>query len=269
MKKSLALFVIFFLLFPVTQAHSRGRTMIQRGGLGFLFPDHNSFSNPGQFAISHGAAFESIYSTDEQGDVQNLAPSFVMGKGRWGLGAFASRTGKVDDPARSLDSVGGALGISFLKERLTLGASYTRSIDVGQTSDGTASITTTLNGPKRMGPSVGIGLSSSVNRAERDIRSATLGFGYSFKTNINLELNYTAVDLDNTANYVGAFYLNWGAKWMYVGVGDRYYNSLKVHEASGRLGFILGHYIDLSVFGNYKLETDGETSYGASLRASF
>lgn len=246
------------------------KTHILRGGFGFLFPDHNSFANPGQFAITHGAAFEASYSQASIGSVKGLNSSFVLGKGKWGMGVFGSRVGTaIDSPATSADVVGGGIGFSILKERMTLGVSYVRSIDVAQTSDGAASVSLTMNGPKRMGPTIGLGATTSLNAAGGDQQSGVIGFGYTFKSNVNLEANYNQNNFRNTDDFTASGFVNYGAKYFYFGAGYSYLNVAGDHQIKGRIGFLLGRFVDFSVFADQTLESGGALTYGVSLRASF
>src|SRR4051812_29699986 len=92
--RTLKIFVSFVILFAAVTAQARGGGNIMRGGLGFLFPDHNSFNNVGQFAADHGMAVEALYArTNQGGGPQTILPSFVYSNGAMGLGFYGSHTG--------------------------------------------------------------------------------------------------------------------------------------------------------------------------------
>ncbi len=267
MKKSSFLVVVLAAAFA-TSAFADKSTKIMRGGLGFLFPDHNSFSNPGQFPLSYGMAIETGYTRVNGSSAQALTPSFVYGNGQVGLGAFYSRSG-ADLGSTSSNSVGAGLGVSFLKDKFTMGVGYTRVLDSTRTSDGSLQVTANLNGPQRKGPSVGIGVGTSMNAAGGDRQNASASLGYSFRSNDNIEAGVLFNDLRSTSDFDPYFAGTIGSQYMYLGGTYRYLKASEDHQVGARLGFILGRYIDFSASANYVLETGGATSYGGTVRASF
>jgi hypothetical protein len=267
MKKA-SLLVLALAAVLTTSAHADKSTKIIRGGLGFLFPDNNSFSNPGQFPLSYGMAFETGYSRVNGSSAQALTPSFVYGNGQLGVGAFYSRSG-MDLGSSASNAVGAGLGVSFLKDKLTMGVSYSRSLEAVRINDGTLSVTANLNGPQRTGPSVGVGFGTTINATGTNTRTGTLGLGYSFHSNQSIEAGLTLNDLQNTADYSPYFAGTYGSQYMYLGASYTYVKTSADHVAAGRLGFILGRYIDISALASYVLETGGASTYGATLRASF
>lgn len=270
MKKSVILLIGLMILVPSICQGAKAATGILRGGYGFLFPDHNSFLNPGQMAISYGAAFETSYERADLTDGQSVTPSFVFGTGTFGLGAYANRLGtQLEDGATSVDSVGGGLGVALFKSRLTLGAAYARSIDAYQMSDGTGWVTVTYNGPQRKGPAIGVAATTTVNLAGGDHQGALAAIGYSFRSNRSLEVVARLNDIRDTDSYVGGAYGTFGMDFLYVAGGYEYTNLTAQHRAAARLGFIIGRFIDISAFGTRVLTKVGETTYGGSLRASF
>jgi hypothetical protein len=267
MKKAASLFFVLALGFALP-AHADRSTKIIRGGQGFLFPDHNSFENPGQFPLAYGMAFEAGYTKANGAATQSLTPSFVYGGGGFGIGAFYARSGN-DIGSSAASSAGAGLGVSFLKDRLTVGASYNRSLESVRSSDGNLGVQINLNAPQRKGPSVGIGVESTLNATLGDTQSARGAVGYSFRTNDNIEAGIKFNNLRNTSDFSPYFAGTLGSQYVYAGAAYTYHKTLEDHEVEGRLGFILGRYIDLSALASYVLESGGATTYGATLRASF
>lgn len=267
MKKSTVL-VVFAAVFA-SSAFADKSTKIIRGGLGFLFPDHNSFANPGQFPLSYGMAVEAGYSRTNGSSQQSLTPSIVYGNGQVGVGAFFARSGTSLTDESSTNSIGAGLGASFLKDKFSVGASYTRDLSDTRTSDGTVNVTANLNGPQRKGPSVGVGVGTTLNATGGDYQTANASVGYSFRSNDNIEAGVVFNNLRNTSDFDPVFAGTFGSQYMYMGVSYRYKKLAEDHVVGARLGFILGRYLDLSASASYVLETGGEANYGATLRASF
>ncbi len=273
MKKSFQAVVLSALLVVSSSpaaTMSSGKTLILRGGWGFLFPDHNSFVNPGQFAVSHGMAFEANYFREQNGSSQAITPSLVYGGNHFGLGAYATRAG--GDLLRdggSSDSAGIGLGFSFAKERLTLGLGYDRSVRPSPTNDGAVKATLTLNPPQRRGVSLGFGMSTVLNRGGGSTQSGVFGVGYQFNTHASLEANLELVNLSTLNDWgVGSFF-NIGSQEVYLSVGHRYQHLATTHHGVVRLGFILGSSVDLSGYASAPLVQGAELGYGVTLRAMF
>lgn len=245
-------------------------TKIIRGGLGFLFPDHNSFSNPGQFPLGYGSAFEAGYQRANGANPQQaVTPSFVYGNGKVGLGAFYSRGGTSLTNSTASDSVGVGAGVSFLKDKLTMGLSYDTDLQTSRTSDGNLLFTANMNGPQRRGPSIGLSLGSTVNAAGGDRQKANFGFGYSFRSNNSLEGGITFNDIRDTGDYSPYVAGTFGSQFIYAGGYYTYAKLAATHSVAARVGFILGRYLDLSALASYVLKTGGAATYGATFRASF
>lgn len=267
MKKASFLFLVVAAAFSLP-AYADKSTKIIRGGLGFLFPDNNSFVNPGQFPLSYGMAIEAGYGRVNGTSDQSLTPSFVYGNGQLGLGVSYSRSG-TDLGSTSTSSLGAGLGMSFLKDKLTVGASYTRSLETPRTDDGTLGFTANLNGPQRMGPSLGVGFGTTLGATSANVQTGTLGVGYSFRSNQSIEGGLTFNNLSDTSDFNPFFAGTFGSQYVYLGGSYTYLKTSTDHKVGGRLGFILGRYIDLSATATYVLKTGGAATYGATVRASF
>lgn len=269
MKRTLSLLATALLLVSVPALGADKSTKIIRGGLGFLYPDHNSFTNPGQFPLSYGMAFEAGYTRVNASTTQALTPSLVYGNGKVGLGAFYQRAGAGLTGAGSTNAVGAGFGVALLKNKLTFGAGYSTSLSTGRTDDGTVQLTANLNGPQRQGPSLGLGVTSTINSTIGQRQTATLGVGYSFRSNNSLEGGVKFNRLSTLGDYSPFLAGTLGTQFLYVGANYLYGVLAKTHTVSARVGFIFGRYVDVSALATRVMTTGGATSYGASLRASF
>lgn len=247
--------------------YAKGASNIQRGGLGFLFPDHNSFVNPGQFATAHGSALQLGYEQQSStGGAKSAFPSFVYGNGNFGFGVAAARTGtSLTSSGSYSDTITPGLGFSLMKERMTVGASYTRSITTGAVGDGTIGATVTFQGARRMGASVGVGYNRTLGT---NASSAVVGFGYGFQSSNALEFNLTLNDLNTVGDWTGAGYFNLAKDWFYMGAGYSYTKLTQVSAGQARLGFVLGK-VDLSGLISAPFTSGGTMTFGGTLRAAF
>lgn len=267
MKQTRILLLILVAAFSLS-AHADKSTKIIRGGQGFLFPDNNSFTNPGQFPLSYGMAFETGYTKVNGTSDQQLTPSFVYGNGQLGLGAFYARSG-TDLGSNATSAIGAGAGVSFLKNKLTFGASYTRSLETIRTDDGTLGFTANLNGPQRMGPSLGVGFGTTLGSTTTNTQTGNVAVGYSFRSNQSIEGGLKFNNLSDTSDFDPFFAGTFGSQYVYFGTSYTYLKATTEHQVGGRLGFILGRYIDVSAMATYVLKTGGAASYGATVRASF
>lgn len=239
-------------------------TNIQRGGLGVLFPDHNSFANPGQFSVTHGIAVEGLYvRTNQSGGLQSVTPSVVFGNGRLGLGAFVNRIGTSFASSSSFDFAGVGAGFSLLKQRLTIGASYSTSLD-GLAGSGKLKGSITLQSPTRQGPSLGAVIESTGSS-----KAGTIGVGYSFHSNKAMEANVRFNSFSDLSDFVASGFVNLASQALYLGAGYQYTNLGIHHAALARLGVVLGGNIDVSLYGGYAFASGSPVTYGGSFRASF
>jgi len=259
------------MLTSVSQAG--GKSTLSRGGLGFLFPDHNSFINPGQFALDQGGAFQAGYDTASVlgFTVVSVTPSFVWGNGgRFGFGVYGNRAGiSLTDSTGYTDSVGAGMGVALVKEKLTLGLRGIRDLSTGATSDGTVGASLNLNGSKRNGFTAGVGVQTTLNQAVAETRVATAALGYGFKSTSAVEAVATLNNIDDTNDWSMAGYLNLSGQMFYFSGGASYGNLLQNTSVEGRAGFVLGNRFDVSAKVVYPLETGGIPVYGGTARLAF
>lgn len=268
MNRSYRLFFSLMLFVPVLGFAKDSN--LERGGLGFLFPDHNSFANPGQFAVSHGIAVQGAYGTDTKvANPQTGNFNAVFGNGTFGMGAGVNRTApNVLKSQNASDFVLAGAGVALLKERLTLGGSYSRMVSAG--ADGSALVqgTLTLNSPGRKGPSIGVGYSQLVNSAFT-YKAVTAGIGYQFHSQASVEGNVYFNDTSDWSNYDAGLFFTTGAGMMYAGGGYLYHAVAKQHEVSGRIGFVFGQRFDVSATIGHTFASGNPINYGATARIAF
>lgn len=241
----------------------------KRGGQGFLFEDFNSFSNPGQKALFRGFSAQAAYDTTLNTGTKSITPSVIWGKGSFGLGGFVSRSGSdMMSSNNSTDSIGGAFGLGLAANRITLGAGFSRSVDVNQNMDGTLTASLNFNGLGGKGFHIGGAVSTTVNRATRDIKTATAGIGWGFGR-VAVEAIYEIEDLQNPAmNYEMSGFLAWEGETFFSGLGMGYEKVSNGSFAAGRIGLKFGKW-DLSAFGNKSFASGSNPTVGAALRIKF
>lgn len=270
--KLLAVVFACGLLMLAAPSQAASKSMISHGGLGFLYPDHNSFANPGQFALDHGAGFEIDYSTAKSTgttSLQTATPSFVWSNGNFGLGVFGSRSGSsLTDSITKTDSVGAGLGFALAKGRLTVGLTGERSIDVNQSNDGTVGGTVNWNGDKGMGFSAGLGANTSLNNAAGDVRKGTAALGWGFNPMTKVEAVATFNDLADFGNYNLGGFLTVEGHMFYFSGGYNYLMSSKKSQLRGRAGLEFGH-VDFSAFVDYTTVVGSNPTFGGTLRVAF
>lgn len=264
------LFTIVVTMFMLSaKSHAAGKSNLSRGGLGFLFPDHNSFSNPGQVSLDKGTSFEGTYSTQstDAGSLTAMGGSVVYSSGHFGLGAFGGRAGVA---GINVDSAGAGLGFSMAKDRLTLGVTMSRVLTTAyQTNDGVVGGTLTWNGSKKEGFTLGAGVTTTLNDSVKDKKSATAGIGYGFKSGYSIEANYALADIDDSAAYTVSGYLNMTGKMFYFSGGATHDASASTQSAAGRLGIVLGNSFDVSGTVTYPFQTGGDPTFGGTARLAF
>lgn len=248
-------------------SNAKSSTNIMRGGYGFLFPDNNLFDNPGQFAISRGIAVEASYLTNETNSAVLATPSVVFGTGSYGLGARVQRIGSRLSSGTDFAQVG--MGASFGKERVTLGAAFTRQVNGTRLNDGVLAATLTLNAPNRMGPSIGVGFETTIKQTGQDVRQGRFGLGYAFKGALMIEGFFRFQNLDSTSMWDLNGAVTYGSRFLYLGGLYTYDETTGKGIVAGRLGFILGHNVDLSAQVEKRLTDNSVWIYGGTLRASF
>jgi hypothetical protein len=179
-----------------------------------------------------------------------------------GLGAYGSRYGTL---ASGTDSIGGGLGVSLLKGRLTVGARYDKVVGSTEVGDVTGSLT--MNPMGGHGMSVGVAYKRTLTAGTSAL---TAGLGYSFMSNNNLEVNVSWADITNTQNFDLGAYFTTMKSIVYLGAGYIMSKStVMAHGVTGRLGFMLGQNVDFSGIATYYFVTGSALNYGATLRFSF
>ncbi|MBY0372027.1 hypothetical protein K2X33_15185 [bacterium] len=265
MRTKLFLLCTVFLAFsPLAQAKGGGG--ILRGGQGFLFPDHNSFANPGQFALDNGTAIEGFYSrSTATTPTQNLIPSMVYGNGMVGLGVYGEHSG-TDALSGGTNKIGAGVGFSLLKDHLTVGAKYVHTL--GTTGAGDLSATMTLNPAGRHGFALGVGYTRQLAASTHGVNAAV---GYTFSGNNNVELDVDFPSLTSFSQYNLAAHFTMMKQMIYFGGGYLLNNTTgtMLHGATGRLGFLLGGAADFSVWGRYIFTAGSVVDYGGSFRVAF
>jgi hypothetical protein len=262
--------LVFGLFFGLSALSVARDANIERGGLGFLYPDQNSFINPGEFATAHAMSVQGAYETNTKSSgPEEAVPSFVYGNGMFGLGVEGVRSApNVTSSTNATDLLEAGAGVSLIKERLTLGATYGRFVNADNGNAGVAGGTLTLQSPNRHGPSLGVGYNSTIGLAT-NTQSTTAAVGYSWRSNKNFEANVYFNDMKNMKNYnVAAFFTTAGNN-VYAAGGYEWLNLTSQHEVLGRLGVVLGMKFDVSVLLGYIFTNGNPITYGFSARISF
>lgn len=238
---------------------------IMRGGLGFLFPDHNSFSNEGQFAASRGIGIQASYTKTDVVDLHALGPSFVYGNGNVGFGVYGSRFG-TDISDSTGDTIGAGLGLALFKGRATIGVGYGAAMS--SMGNGNLDLTLTMNPANHKGASLGVGYTMGIGGGTSALIA---GLGYSFDSNANFEVNFRLPSISDFSSWNLEAYFTTMKSILYLGGGYIMSNAAgsMSHTASGRLGFILGRSVDLSFIIGKTFATPGPMTLGGTFRVSF
>ncbi len=239
-------------------------SMLSRGGLGFLFPDHNSFNNASQFALDKGTAIDVTYSTQSQtgGNAQTITPSVVYGGNNFGFGVGVERAGtSLTSSSGNTDVIEGGFGVAMAKQRLTFGVSGSRQLTSPQTSDGTVGGQLTWNGDKRMGFTTGVGVNTTINQAGGDVKSGTAAVGWGFNAMTKVEAVARFNDLSAFSDYSLGAAITMEGQMLY-GAGGFTYNMLtKVSSVQGRVGLTFGHW-------DFSAAVDDTLTSGSSMKFS-
>jgi hypothetical protein len=266
-KSLLVLLVLSGIGFGINAHAASGGGAVMRGGLGFLFPDNNSFANPGQFVDSHATAVEGLYSrSNVDGAAQTATPSIVYGNGSIGLGAYGSRQAVTLLGTPTTDTVGAAVGFSLMKGRAVVGLKYDKTL--GSTDSGIATATLTLNPAMRKGMAIGVGYTRNISTSVGSLNAA---LGYSFMHNNNLEVDITFPDISALSAWnLGAYLTTMkGPAFLGAGYVMRNNGTTTSSGASARLGMMVGSMTDISITASYFFATGSPVNYGASLRMAF
>lgn len=274
--------ITFAIVFATGAAHAARKGNVIRGGQGFLFPDHNSLVNPGQLSLSKDTGLQASYARQDltvgpvTSTVQTATPSLAYANGRVGIGISASRIGTSLDSDNSSDIGTAAFGFALGKRTpVTIGATYTRTLDGNATNDGVVGAMVNLNPSKGEGFTIGVGGTMVLNSTSGpSTKTAIVGLGYSGRNrNNNIEANFSLPDIDDTSSYKVGGYATLGGQSYYIGAGYEYLKATSGDTSNllGRAGFVLGRGsdVDFSVFINYQLEDGSKPLYGATLRVTF
>lgn len=265
MKK--VIFVLILSLFCSSfTAIAKPKGNLIRGGLGFLFPDANSFSNPGQFAMNQATSVEAYYTRQNLSQAQSVLPSLVYGNGQFGLGAYAGRSSSNLASVSSTDTVGVGAGVGLMKNKMTIGAGYDRITSSANNNKGTVRGMMNFN-PAGMGPSLGVGGFSTLNSGTKT-QGATVGLGYIARAAL-FEINALSNDLKNSKDQTGSAFLTLQTARVYLGGGYSYLRLAAAHAVQTRVGMLLGSTFDLSLHAEKVLLKTSQPTFGASVRAAF
>jgi hypothetical protein len=254
-------FLVVFMVLAASSASARNTGNLMRGGVGFLFPDHNSFVNPGQLAADPGVAVEALYSRNNQsGGNQTLTPSFVYGDGTFGFGAYGQRVGPT--LTSGADTVGGAVGVALLKKRVTVGLGVNSPVTPGG-GPALFEASVTVNPANGSGSSFGLGYNFSTRRAR-------IGFGYSASFNKSIEFNATFPNINDLGTLDFGAYGNWARGSFFVGGGYTLRETTTTtHGVTARTGLVLGQSFDVSLHFTYFFYAGSPVDYGITLRSAF
>ncbi len=240
---------------------------IERGGLGFLFSDHNSFSNPGHFAATRGFALDAGYDTATSADglTMGASTSMVYGSGNFGFGAFGNRSGSSLTTTGSFNDFAGAgLGFAAVKGKVLVGLGYRREVSTEQSDDGRVDATMTVMSAKGM--SIGFGATSQINANADEKRTATVAVGFPMSNGFSVEIDGTVNDLSATTNSTASLYATRSGQKAFISIGYLWHNSVWKHGAAARLGFVLGKSVDISAYASHVFISGNNPAYGGSIR---
>lgn len=245
------------------------KSSFNRGGVGFLFNDNNSFNNVSSQSGSHGAAFEVQYGYGS--NVSAAQTSLVWGNGTVGLGAYGNRTGvSLTQASRNVDTVGVGASVALSKERFHVGAKFERPINVRTSNSGIAEGSFTLMNAKGMGFGLGGSYSSQLaSETGANLQVLKVSLGYSFRPNSGMEAIARINDMMNTLNWTAGGSINYADNIFFIGAGYEYTNIGAISTVIARFGFIIGKHFDISVLGNYSLVSGSNPFVGGSARLSF
>jgi hypothetical protein len=272
--KLLHLLFVCGLLTLAVPSQAAQQMPISRGGLGFLYADHNSFSNPGNFADDRGTGIQAEYSVQQQASgepmEQTFIPSAVYGGTDWGFGIFGQRAGtNLLDSSTKTDTIGAGLGVGMFKDRLTIGVSGSRDIDVSQNNNGVVggSITWNGNGLKREGLALGGAVFTTLDQAGGDVQNAVAAIGWGFEMT-KIEAIATFNNLSDMSDWNLGAALTFEGKVFYFSALYNYLMLSKDSQLGGRLGIVIGKF-DISALVSNTFNSTSNLSYGATVRIAF
>lgn len=266
-------FLILSVLYLAATAQAQDMT-IMKGGQGFLFPDFNEFTDPAHLTMSKGSAIQAKFAeTQSTSAVQEGNVSFATSNGRVGFGAYGDASGaSITDFSNTTQKAGAELAFDLVKDRVSLGVSYNRTLSSSATNDGTINGSMIIAGSKGTanGVALAIGAGTDLNAQSNPTQTATIALGYAFKENNNIEADVVFNDWSNLSDYTAGAFLTLGSQMVYFGVGAKYAALTQEKTFMGRIGLNLGKAADISAYGGYDMKSGSNTpTYGGALRFSF
>ncbi|MBI1861593.1 MAG: hypothetical protein HYR96_11815 [Deltaproteobacteria bacterium] len=246
--------------------------MIERGGLGFIYTDNNSFANPANFGEVKGFSIDGKYTTANSNASLGATASAVYGTGSFGIGAYDNRSGSsLTSTGFFSDSAGVGLGVGLMHGKVLVGAGYRQTVSGTAADTGGVNASVTVKNEK--GISFGVAGSQQLGSVSgTNKQTATAGVGFAASNGIMTELAMTLNNIAEMSNYTAGAFLTKGGQNAYVGLGY-YYDSLgnggsgvATHTGAARLGVILGRSFDMSIFAQYTFVAGATPAYGATIR---
>jgi hypothetical protein len=293
--KKIVLLSVGGLLMLTTTAHAESNhTMMRRGGLGFIYTDFNSFNNVGEFALDRGVAVQvegtstlnaasstsstqpstpgGTVSTTTSGNVITAEPSLVMSNGKVGFGIKDDRSGSnLTTSGNYTDVLEAGLGAALIKDRVTLGVDYSKTISGTSPDNGVIGADLTIQGANHAGAAIAFGASQELSAVTgTNLTVAKGGIGYGFKSHSSIEADVTFNNvMNNSKDYTLSAFFNTEAKVIYFSGGAQWQALSEVTSALGRLGFVLGKYVDFSVVGSFPFASGSNPTLGGTFRVAF
>lgn len=271
MKSSLFTCFVCLFAFVLSSSEAKMSGSILRGGLGYLYPDHNNFNDPGQLALDHGTGIEVLWETNQGGNqTQKALPSLVYSNGKIAVGFYGSRVGQSltnYGSYNALDTIG-AMGAFSWMDMVTVGVGYSQNISAGAPAANTLLASVNINSKGGKGVSIGAVASKNLSPQTATLSSNpynfTVGVGYAFLHNNAIEFD---INLNSNNQYTPEVNFVFGGMSSYVGLKVKYlYQQGNNYEAEGRLGIIVREAFDISALASYTFTQGSTLTYGATLR---
>jgi hypothetical protein len=293
--KKIVLLSVGGLLLLTTAAHAENRNMMRRGGLGFIYTDFNSFNNVGEFALDKGVAAQiegmttlsstssttstspsspggNASTTTSSGNTLTAEPSLVMSNGKVGFGIKDDRVGtNLTTSGNYSDVIEAGLGAALIKDRVTLGVDYSKTISGSVPDNGVVGADLTIQGAGRTGAAIAFGGSqelSAVSGTNLTTAKGAIGYGFRNRTSIEADIVFNNV-MNNSKDYTLSGFFTTEARVIYFSGGVQYQALSAVTSVLGRLGFVLGKYVDFSVIGSFPFASGNNPTLGGTFRVVF
>lgn len=253
-------------LFLSTVCLAKGPGSLDRGGMGFLYADNNSFSNSSLFGARSGFAVDAHYDSANSNSLRGATASAVYGNGMVGIGAFDNRSGSDLTSSGSFNDVAGVgAGLNIARGKALVGAGFQKTVNGTAYDTGNVNAAISMRGEKGLG--FGLGASQQMGSITgTNIRTATAAIGFGASNGFMVEADVVVKDLTRTSDLTGAAYLTRSGQSAYLSLGYLWHNLISLHGAAARVGFILGKSIDMSLYATHVFTTGASPAYGASLR---